>query len=169
MGNARLAGFQLQPSFLQPGTHQLLALPHDRLIPMQDHDIVSVANHTRRVKSRAPVPTKACPDDRFESVQGNIRVPPAGGRFAESGSLKGSVRNVLPYPLALVRGCTFSHSPAHIPPWPQPSPRAQKCSPTKFRAFSWTRRALASALFPFRKPLTDATPCVGGISRPRGT
>ena len=72
VGNARLARFQFQPSLLQPATHQLLALPHDRLVPMQDHDIVSVADHAGGIKSRAPVAAKACPDERFEAVQGNV-------------------------------------------------------------------------------------------------
>src|SRR5216684_1928680 len=44
VGNPRLTGFQFQPSLLEPGIHELLALSHDLLIAMQDHDIICVAN-----------------------------------------------------------------------------------------------------------------------------
>jgi hypothetical protein len=35
-------------------------------------------------------------------------------------------------------------------------PRAQKCSPVKFRTLPH-KRAIAMALFPFRNPITEAT------------
>src|SRR5437016_12505958 len=42
-------------------------------------------------------------------------------------------------------------------------PRAQKCSPVKFRSLPH-KRAIAMALFPFRKPITEATGYFGGIA-----
>ena len=39
-------------------------------------------------------------------------------------------------------------------------PRAQKCSPVKFRSLPHSR-ATAMALFPFRNPITEATGCLG--------
>jgi len=39
VSNPRLTGFQFQSVLTEPGTHQLLALPHDLFISMQDHDI----------------------------------------------------------------------------------------------------------------------------------
>jgi hypothetical protein len=65
VGNARLTGFQFQPSFPQPAPHQLLALPHDLFVAMQDHDIVGIANDAGGIKSRASVAAKSCPDKRF--------------------------------------------------------------------------------------------------------
>src|SRR5207237_2896717 len=42
-------------------------------------------------------------------------------------------------------------------------PRAQKCSPVKFRSLPH-KRAIAMALFPFRNPITKATGYFGGIA-----
>jgi len=42
-------------------------------------------------------------------------------------------------------------------------PRAQKCSPVKFRSLPH-KRAIAMALFPFRNPITEATGYFGGIA-----
>ena len=42
-------------------------------------------------------------------------------------------------------------------------PRAQKCSPTKFRFRPPYRRAIQMALFPFRKPITWDTAYFGGM------
>src|SRR5260221_9816127 len=42
-------------------------------------------------------------------------------------------------------------------------PRAQKCSPEKFRSLPHSR-AMAIALFPFRNPITEDTGCLGGIA-----
>jgi hypothetical protein len=42
-------------------------------------------------------------------------------------------------------------------------PRAQKCSPVKFRSLPH-QRAIAMALFPFRNPITEATGYFGGIA-----
>src|SRR5262249_44766110 len=57
----------------------------------------------------------ASPSNR--TCPAHIRVPPAGGRVAEGCSLKGSVRNVLPDPLFLVRGYPSAHSPIRTPRW----------------------------------------------------
>jgi adenylate cyclase len=43
-------------------------------------------------------------------------------------------------------------------------PRAQKCSPVKLRSLPPNWRALAMALFPFKKPITCATACLGGMA-----
>src|SRR5436189_3361814 len=42
-------------------------------------------------------------------------------------------------------------------------PRAQKCSPVKFRSLPH-KRAIAMALFPFRNPIAEATGYFGGIA-----
>src|SRR5215470_8140504 len=42
-------------------------------------------------------------------------------------------------------------------------PRAQKCSPVKFRSLPHSR-AIEMALFPFRNPITEATGYFGGIA-----
>src|SRR5271157_5315660 len=42
-------------------------------------------------------------------------------------------------------------------------PRAQRCSPVKFRSLPHSR-ATAIALFPLRNPITEATGCLGGIA-----
>ena len=42
-------------------------------------------------------------------------------------------------------------------------PRAQKCSPVKFRSLPH-KQAIAMALFPFRNPITKATGYFGGIA-----
>src|SRR5207253_10245214 len=42
-------------------------------------------------------------------------------------------------------------------------PRAQKCSPVKFRSLPH-KRAIAMALFPFRNPITEATGYFRGIA-----
>src|SRR6516165_6303165 len=42
-------------------------------------------------------------------------------------------------------------------------PRAQRCSPVKFRSLTH-KRAIAIALFPFRNPITEATGYFGGIA-----
>src|SRR5437879_13601885 len=42
-------------------------------------------------------------------------------------------------------------------------PRAQKCSPVKFRSLPH-KRAIAMALFPFKNPITKATGYFGGIA-----
>src|SRR6266566_3070770 len=42
-------------------------------------------------------------------------------------------------------------------------PRAQKCSPVKFRSLPH-KRAIAMALFLFRNPITEATGYFGGIA-----
>src|ERR1700722_1277404 len=42
-------------------------------------------------------------------------------------------------------------------------PRAQKCSPEKFRSLPYSR-AVAIALFPLRNPITEATGCLGGMA-----
>src|SRR6516162_9216196 len=42
-------------------------------------------------------------------------------------------------------------------------PRAQKCSPVKFRSLPH-KRAIAMALFPFKNPITEATGYFGGIA-----
>src|SRR6516225_5246293 len=42
-------------------------------------------------------------------------------------------------------------------------PRAQRCSPVKFRSLPH-KRAIAMALFPFRNPITEATGYFGGIA-----
>src|SRR5947199_7632712 len=44
-----------------------------------------------------------------------------------------------------------------------PEPRAQRCSPVKFRSLPHSR-AIAIALFPFKNPITEATGCLGGIA-----
>src|ERR1043166_7753849 len=71
VGNTRLTGFQFQPSLLEPGTDQLLALPHDRLVAMQEHDIISVADDAGGIKPRAPVTAESLPDERFQTMQGD--------------------------------------------------------------------------------------------------
>ena len=43
-------------------------------------------------------------------------------------------------------------------------PRAQKCFPTKPRVTSLNSRAIQIALFPFRKPTTEATDYFGGMA-----
>jgi hypothetical protein len=48
------------------------------------------------------------------------------------------------------------------------SPRAQKCSPEKFRSLPHSR-AIAMALFPVRNPITEDTGCLGGIAIHMGT
>jgi len=49
-----------------------LALPHDRLVAMQDHDIIGVADDAGWIKSRAPVTAESLPDERFQTMQGNV-------------------------------------------------------------------------------------------------
>src|SRR6478736_7700271 len=61
-----------------------------------------------------------------------------------------------------IRGLLFADVFAHLLQL-KAYPRAQKCSPVKFRSLPH-KRAIAMALFLFRNPITEATGYFGGIA-----